>query len=46
MLDIPIQEKIKKKEVSQLNQLVSLCITNTILNKLETNRILNNILLT
>jgi hypothetical protein len=46
MPDILILERTKKKEVSQLNQPVFLCITNTILNKVEKNKIFKNILST
>jgi hypothetical protein len=46
MPDTLIPDRIKKKEVSQLNQLVCLCITSTILNKPEKNKTLKNILLT
>jgi len=46
MLDTLIQDKIRRKEVSPLNQLVSLCITNTILNKLDSKKIYRNILST
>jgi hypothetical protein len=43
MLDTQIQDKMKNKEVLPSNLLVSLCIINTILDKMEKRK---NILLT